>query len=373
MLEEFKQNLDTCFNCPKLCQSACPVAMTDGNEAHTPWGLMQIFNLVRKGELPMDEEVAALSYQCLSCKACTDACDHHNDITPTVMKVRKLAVEYNITPPEITGFLAKFHRHNNPFSKDLLQKLKTLVHPKYLVKESPVTYFSSCTTLTKTPEVIEDTFELFQKLNIDFVSAYPETIQCCGYPLLSGGMEEDFIDLAEINYNTLKKYKTIISGSPSCVYTLRETYKKYDFDLSDKVVSITEFIEPYLQNINFRIKKNIKTKLLYHDPCYLSRYLGEVERPRDMISQVSGYKPLEFQNHGTSSGCSGQGGCFSVVSQDVSNDICKRQLEEVKDRNVQTLVTHCPSCVHKFRKNSDRLVVKDLISYFNDCIEGINK
>ena len=60
-------------------------------------------------------------------------------------------------------------------------------------------------------------------------------------------------------------------------------------------------------------------------------------------------------------------------AKEASNDIAKRKLEEVTDNNVQTVVTQCPSCVHKFRKNSQRLVIKDLISYLNDCIEGVKE
>jgi Fe-S oxidoreductase len=294
-------------------------------------------------------------------------------IPPVLHEVRQLAVKKGVAPSEISGFLEKFHRHNNPFSKDLLYRLKEIMPLKYLEKESSTVYFSSCTTIAKAPEVIADTFELFEKLKIDFVSLYPEPLQCCGYPLISGGMEDDFVDLAEINFHALRNYKTIVCGSPACVYTLKETYKKYDFSLGDRVVTINEFIEPYLNNINFKIKKGIRTKLMYHDPCYLSRYLGEIDLPRELISMVSGYQPMEFSSQGVRSGCSGQGGCYSVIAQDNSNEIAKIKLEEVYEKNVGTLVTQCPSCVHKFRKNSEQLVVKDLISYLNDCIEGVKE
>ena len=332
---------------------------------------MQTLNLVRKGDLPFDAEVAKLSYQCLTCKACTEQCDHGNVIPPILHEVRLQAVKEGLAPPEISGFLAKFHRNNNPFAKDLLTKLKDYVDAKYMQMESPVAYFASCTTIAKAPEIVKDTFELFEKLKIDFVSLYPEAIQCCGYPLLAAGMEEEFVDVAEINFHAMKKYKTIISGSPTCTYTLKETYKKYAFDLPGKVITINQFLEPFLHNINYKIKKNIRTKLIYHDPCYLSRYLGEVELPRELISQVSGYHPQEFHHKGKESGCSGQGGCYSILNKETSDKIAKEHLQEVSDRNIGMLVTQCPSCIHKFRKNSKRLVVKDTISYLNDCIEGV--
>lgn len=370
MLEGYSKSLDYCTYCPRLCQSACPVLEADSNESHAPWGLMQTMNLLRKGELELDEEMAALSYQCLSCKACTSLCEHEIEVPPILHEIRKEAVQRDLAPPEVQGFLAKFHKHNNPFSKDLLLKLKGLLPKELFDKDADVTYFSSCTTIAKSSEVIEDTFDLFKKLKIDFVSVYPETIQCCGYPLISAGMEDEFIDVAEVNFHALKKYKTIVTGSPACAYTLKETYKKYDFSLESKVVTINKFLEPYIHNINYVLKKEILSQFMYHDPCYLSRYLDEIDLPRELLSHVSGYEPMEFFNHGKKSGCSGQGGCYSIVNKDVSDDITKNQLEEVYEKDVKTLVTQCPSCIHKFRKNSKKLEVKDLVSFLNDCIEG---
>lgn len=373
MLESFEKLTEYCTACPRLCQSACPVAMTSGNESYSPWGLMQTLNLVRKGEIPFNEEVAALAYQCTNCRACTTQCDHLNVIPPVLHEVRVEAVKKDMAPQAISGFLTKFHRHNNPFSRDLLQKLKSILPASTLEKDYSTVYFPSCTTIAKCPDVIRDTFQLFEKLRINFVGAYPEAVQCCGYPLIAAGMEDEFLDVAELNFHALKKYKTIISGSPACVYTLRETYKKYAFGLGKRVVTINQFLDPYLHNINYRIKKNIRTKLMYHDPCYSCRYLNEVDLPRELIGLVSGHEPIEFFKNRESSACSGQGGCYSVVSKTTSDEIARRRLEEVSEKNVQTLVTQCPSCVHKFRKNSERLIVKDLVSYLNDCIEGVKE
>ncbi len=362
--------MDYCSACPRLCQSACPVAMTGGNESHSPWGLMQTMNLVRKGVVEFDKKAAALSYQCLTCRACTTQCEHGNVIPPVLMEARKKAVELDLAPPEITGFLAKFHKYNNPFAKDLLYRLKQIVPSSCFEGDPSTIYYPSCTTIAKAPEVIRDTFDLFSKLKIEFVGVFPETIQCCGYPLLTAGMEDDFIDLAEINFHALKKYKTVVSGSPACVYTLQDIYPQYALGLNAKVLTINQFLEPYLHNINYTVRKNIRTKLMFHDPCYLSRYLKETELPRELIGQVSGVPPLEFYNHGEKGVCSGQGGCFSVVSKKISDAITHRHLEEVYDRGVQMVVTQCPSCVYKFKKNSKGLIIKDLVSYLNDCIEG---
>lgn len=371
MFDELSKQIDMCSACPSLCQSACPVFQNDANKSHSPWGMMQVLGRVERSEMPFDASIAKMSYHCLTCRACTEQCEHNIDIAGILHHTRNLAVQNEIAPPEMHGFLEKFHRHNNPFSKDLLDKLSKLLPEKIFKKNSPTAYFASCTTIAKAPEVITDTFSLFEKLKIDFVSPYTDPIQCCGYPLYSAGAEYDFIDIAEINYHSLKSKKLIITGSPACAHTLKNTYARYDFNLEGQVMTINEFLKPYLKNINYKLKKTLRSKLLYHDPCYLSRYLGEIDLPREMISQMSGEAPMEFHDHGKCSSCSGQGGCYSIIEKEKADQITQSRLSECHEKKVNLVVTQCPTCLHKMRKNSKSLIIKDLISYLNDCIEGV--
>lgn len=370
MFDKYAGSLDTCEACPSLCQSVCPVFASSGNKSASPWGLMQLVNRVRQNRIDFNPDVAQASYQCLTCRACTEFCELKVEVPEILRRVRHNAIRQEIVPKEIHGFLEKFHRHNNPFSKDLLQHLKKLLPKRRFNKKNHTVYLAGCTATAKAPDIITDTFELFDKLGIDFVSCYDDTIQCCGHPLHVLGARDEFIDLAEINYNVLKNYKLVIVGSPACAHTLKSVYAKYDFDLSDKIITINHFLEPYLKNVNFKIKKGIHTKVMYHDPCYLSRHLGETELPRTLISQVSGYAPIEFQENRHCNKCSGQGGCFSVTNKETAKDLTRSRLEEVHEKKVKTLLTQCPTCVFKMRHNAKRIVVKDVVSYLNDCIMG---
>jgi len=370
MFEQHLKHTQTCSACPSLCQSVCPVHVNTGNKSFAPWGMMQLLQGVAEKDVPFSPEVAAVSYSCTTCRACVEQCEHEVPIPSILEDIRNMAVKEGKAPEEIQGFLEKFHRHNNPFSKDLLQRLKTLVPEEILSKNTSVVYYATCTSITKCPEIVQDTFSLFKKLKIDFVSLYADPIQCCGYPLYSAGAHYDFVDLAEINYHSLKKYKLIVTGSPACAWTLKEMYAKYDFDLSGKVVTINEFLKPYLKNINFKVKRNIRTKLMYHDPCYLSRYLNEADLPREMISGVSGYAPIEFHDNHAHSQCSGQGGCYSIVNKKSADEITKKRLNEVYEKKVKTVVSQCPTCIFKMRQNSSGLIVRDVISYLNDSIQG---
>ncbi|OVE82042.1 hypothetical protein BVY03_01980 [bacterium K02(2017)] len=370
MLEEFTKQLEICNTCPNLCQSVCPVYLSDGNQSHSPGGLLKVMNQLRKKNFKLDTDIANLSYQCVTCQACQEKCEHDINVPDILQLVRNKSLKSGLAPTEIKGFVEKFYRHNNPYSKDLLKKLHEIIPKKYFKPENNIVYYASCTTICKTPEIVKDTFSLFDKFKIDFVSPYTDTIQCCGYPLQSAGAEEDFVDFIEINYNSLKKYKQIITGSPACAHTLIKTYAKYNCNLASKVITINEFIEPYIKNINFRLKKRLRTKMMFHDPCYLSRYLKQIDLPRDLISSVTGFAPEEFFDNGKQCSCSGQGSTYSVIEKENANQITKKRLAECKERDINLVVTQCPSCVFKLKQNSKNFIIKDLISYLNDCIEG---
>lgn len=370
MLEDFHKELDYCTYCPKMCSFACPVSTVEQNEMTTPWGKMQAANLVLKGLLPLTEEVASLAYKCTNCKLCQQYCVHETDVASALGELRKMAVKQHVEPRAMVGFLEKFHQHNNPFNKDLLATLAPLIPDKFKNPDADVIFFIGCSAIAQTPEVIADAFSLFDKLGIDNVGVYLDPIQCCGYPLITGGVEDEFEDVAELHFQGLRRYRTIISASPSCTYTLKVTYAKYHFNLSSRVMTLTQFLRPYLKNANYVLKKKIPQRFMYQDPCYLGRYLGEYDNPRELLTLVTSRAPVEFHDHREKSACCGQGGCYSITSKEFSNAVSKLRLAEAKERHIQTVVTHCPSCVSKFRKADKNMTIKDIITFLNEAIEA---
>lgn len=366
MFDKHSKAMEICSACPSLCQSVCPAYLNESNKSYSPWGMMQNFNRIRKDELPFTKEVANLAYHCVTCKACTEQCEHKVDIPSVVQDVRIESLKQELAPPEIMHFSETFHRHNNPYSIDLLQKLRQIVPKEFFNNSASTIYYPSCTAIAKAPEIIQDTFSLFKKLKITDISVYTDPIQCCGYPLLSTGAEYEFVDLAEINFHSLDKYKLIVTTCPSCAYTLKKTYTDYHFDLSQKVVTISQFLDNVLKKTKPKTIKAIN-KAMYHDPCHLSRYLDESELPREIMTRVSGQTPIEFFDNKRNTVCCGYGGCYSVTS-DTAKGIATKRLTECLEKNIPTLVTQCPTCTYKMQEASDQLKVMDIVSYVHKCL-----
>ena len=101
--------------------------------------------------------------------------------------------------------------------------------------------------------------------------------------------------------------------------------------------------------------------IAYHDPSYLGRYRGIYEQPRDIIERVTGMKPLEFFRNRAASYCCGAGGLLPISSPETAAKITRERLDEFKRTGASTLVTACPSCVHRFKKIDPGVKVKGII------------
>src|SRR5689334_22626675 len=87
-LEARRSTFEKCVFCPKLCRSACPVSNAEPRETITPWGKMSMSYFAAHGDVPLDTSHAAPAWGCTGCHACKHACDHENEVAPTLIESR---------------------------------------------------------------------------------------------------------------------------------------------------------------------------------------------------------------------------------------------------------------------------------------------
>ena len=74
------QAAQVCTTCPKLCHFVCPVAEAEARETVTPWGLMRLLELTRRGDVALDAEIGEVWHHCTWCGQCTAWCHHGNEV-----------------------------------------------------------------------------------------------------------------------------------------------------------------------------------------------------------------------------------------------------------------------------------------------------
>lgn len=162
---------------------------------------------------------------------------------------------------------------------------------------------------------------------------------CCGGPLYFSGFWADFEERTVSVSGPLLEAGTreLLVMVPSCAYVLKEVLR-----IPCQVLTFPEFFLKHRKRKR-RFLKPIK--VVYHDPCMLSRWLGVVEEPREVIKGVEGVELLEAERSKEWSECCGGGGGFELVFPFVSKELAKRRALELVKTGAEVVVTCCPGCL----------------------------
>ncbi|MEM2023152.1 MAG: (Fe-S)-binding protein, partial [Archaeoglobaceae archaeon] len=195
---------------------------------------------------------------------------------------------------------------------------------------------------------------------------------CCGNDVRRVGEEGLFELLKEENIGMFEKYgvKKIIATSPHCYNTFANEYEGYE------VKFILELIYDAIKSGKLHLKHPINKKVTYHDPCYLGRYNGIYELPREILRSIPGLELVEMPRNRNRSFCCGAGGGNLVreyPGEDRPNNIRAREAAET---GAEILAVACPFCMImledgvKTEKLDDKIVVKDIIELVYESVYG---
>lgn len=356
-----------CSACPKMCHFSCPVLQVEKNENYSPALKQQTAKFIIEKKLPMNSDHALSAYKCLGCRASEEYCDHDIRVTDSLQQVRMQAVKSHAAPPEVYLFEKKFRKFNNPYGMDLAKKVRQLP-AQWLEPSKPDVFFPSCHLLASKSQGLKEYLSLFSKLNVNNLKVFSESIQCCGQALGSLGFQEDFEELANIQFNQLQSAERVVVGSPECAWVMREVYPQMGLKWSGKVMSVFEYVAECLGKKEYRTKSESSEKYIYHDSCYMGRYLGLYEEPRQLLELLTGQEVGEFAAHHQDSICSGAGGGYALHSAGFAREIARERIKEMQARGIKILVTACPKSAEHFRSLKEKIIVKDLVNFLGEHI-----
>jgi len=339
--------------CPKLCRFSCCVAEADNAEAVTPGAKMTLARLAEQGRAVWDEEVAPVFWKCASCLRCQTYCEHDNDVPRMLSQARVRSVHRGVMPPACLEVKSNFHKSGNIEGEDLLERLRRIVPAGRLVPEAQAIFFPGCEAISRRPEVISAAIDCFDLLNIDHIAVFDEEV-CCGLPLLHAGYGDEFAAHARGLAAKLSRYKQIVSPCPACVYTLKAVYAEEGIPINARIMHLSDLLGGALGS-----RKYGGPRVAYHDPCYLGRYLGEYDRPREVLASVTS-EVVELYRKEKDAACCGSGGLLERTSPATSRAVAKERIEECRETGADHLVSACPSCITAFKSVGAQIEIEDL-------------
>ena len=156
-----------------------------------------------------------------------------------------------------------------------------------------------------------------------------------------------------MNVGTLQNYsfRKILTLCPHCFNNLGKEYA--DFGGSYSVVHHTQLIHELLQQGKLQLSANLSGVVTYHDPCYLGRYNGVFDAPREILRRIPGLEIVEMKRSRETSMCCGAGGGLMWIEEEPGkrvNGIRVDQVQEVVEVSPASgkpgiVASACPFCM----------------------------
>ncbi len=153
-----------------------------------------------------------------------------------------------------------------------------------LISESAeIAYYAGCTGAYEAQPMVRGDVLVLDAIGRPFTMLPPEEEVCCGFPLFITGQFDMLEDLTKrlVDAYKARGVKTLICSCPCCVNIMvRDWPAFYGSDLPFKVRHISQVVSDAIQEKRLVFSKGLQEKIIYHDPCYLSRGVGIIEEPR---------------------------------------------------------------------------------------------
>ncbi|AHF65647.1 dimethylglycine demethylation protein DgcB [Pseudomonas cichorii] len=182
------------------------------------------------------------------------------------------------------------------------------------------------------------------------------------------GDEATFQMLARRNIQTLSRYsfKRIVTCDPHSFHVLKNEYGALGGEYL--VQHHSTYMAELLQDGGLKLGQHKGSSVTYHDPCYLGRYNGEYEAPREVLRAL-GIEIKEMQRSGFRSRCCGGGGGAPITDIPGKQRIPDMRMEDIRETGAELVAVGCPQCTAMLEGVVEpRPLIKDIAELVADAL-----
>jgi Fe-S oxidoreductase len=209
---------------------------------------------------------------------------------------------------------------------------------------------------------------IMKKAGVDFAILGVEEM-CCGETARRMGNEYLAQTLIEANIENLRKYRfnRIMTTCPHGFNTFSVEYPQFGYE--KPVVHHSQFLLELASEGRLEGTGN-GSKGVFHDSCYLGRYNGIIDQPRELLKKAGAGSLAEFGRHGRRSFCCGAGGGRMWMEETIGKRINEERVDEALALGIDTIYTACPFCMTMFedglkaREKEGDIRVRDIAEIF---------
>jgi Fe-S oxidoreductase len=168
--------------------------------------------------------------------------------------------------------------------------------------------------------------------------------KCTGDPARRLGNDLAFSQVAEANIETIQSagVKKMVSICPHCVRTISTDWREAGATFE------IEHHSELLARVGDKLPSPAaRESVVFHDPCYLGRYRGKYQEPREVIARAG--EVMEPHRTRERSFCCGAGGGQMFLGEEKGKRVNVERVEELVTTGAQVIGTACPFCQTMFR------------------------
>lgn len=401
---DFKWNqllgFDACVQCGK-CEAMCPafaagqplnpkkliqdmvIGLAGGNDAKfagSPYPGVELGKAVGGPNQSITEGLVSPDtlWSCTTCRACVEECPMMIEHVDAIVDMRRfLTLEKGQTPNKGAEVLENLIATDNPngfnpgnrtnWSAD--QNLKVMSD----VQEADVLFWVSDGAFDmRSQRILRAFVKVMKAANVNFAVLGDEE-RDCGDVARRLGDDATFQTLAKRNIAVLQKYrfKKIVTTDPHAFHCFKNEYADLYPDGSKpdyEVLHHTTFINDLVKSGTLNLDQHKGGTVTYHDPCYLGRYNGEYESPRELLSAL-GIQLAEMERSGFRSRCCGGGGGAPITDIPGERRIADMRMAEIMEVGAETVAVGCQQCTAMLEGVVEpRAEVKDIAEMVADAL-----
>ncbi len=386
--------IDTCTQCGE-CIRNCPVQEVTGDPSVSPPEKIRMFREFIKateglkarlfGTEQIDrqllEDFTKAVFECTTCGACSKACTVGIDTQRLWPMLRREMVTKGLGPigpqAEMPEAIAET---GNPYRKPSLDRFRTWFPEHIEVSDKAETgYYAGCTGAYEAQPMVRGDVLVLDAIGAPFTMLSHEKEVCCGFPLFITGQHDMLSGLVNdlVEAYKAKGVKTLVCSCPCCVNIMARDWPLfYKKDLPFRIRHITQHVNDALQHQKIRFRKTVPERLIYHDPCYLSRGVGIIEEPRDILKSIPGAELLEFDRNRLDSRCCGAGGAARKVFHENAIKMGRLTIAEAVRKKADRLILSCPACYAKvneaMKDYPEKILITDIMELMSEVVERVN-
>jgi Fe-S oxidoreductase len=341
----------SCVECGR-CTEHCPANNTgkELNPKLIALGVRAYLNeFGNTGEQPIVGATVSQTaiFQCTTCGACEFQCPVGIEHLPMIVGLRRSEVNTGRWEDEHgTKLFLNLERQGNAMGFSASERDKFIARQRFPIFDGSQEYclWLGCMGAydPRGREIIEAFAQVMQHLGTSFGVLKRE--KCTGDPARRLGNDLVFSELAEANLKTLRDtgVKRLVSICPHCVRTIAEDWKEFGAE-----VAIEHHSEFMARHRHLLPSSDTGKRVVFHDPCYLGRYRGIYEEPRDVIRNSAAV--IDPPRARERSFCCGAGGGLVFLGEEAGERVNHARAKELADTGADVIGAACPFCNTMFR------------------------